>query len=173
MNNLGYAYLSVGGVVLGAHVFSWMITNGPVPENLELDHLCRQTMCVRDDHLEPVTHRENLLRGIWVAAIHASITHCPKGHVYEGDNLRIESRGGRVCIICKREKDTAYRRSLGKEQRASLVEVDEGMKMCNQCREIKYIDDFYRCRAQAGGRRAMCKNCYRGKGWTSLMSREG
>jgi hypothetical protein len=36
---------------------------GSIPENLELDHLCRNPACVRPDHLEPVTHLENLRRG--------------------------------------------------------------------------------------------------------------
>lgn len=37
---------------------------GPIPEGLTIDHLCRNTMCVNPDHLEPVTHRENLMRGV-------------------------------------------------------------------------------------------------------------
>ena len=36
---------------------------GPVPEGLELDHLCRNPGCVNPEHLEPVTHAENIRRG--------------------------------------------------------------------------------------------------------------
>jgi hypothetical protein len=46
-----------------AHRYSWELANGPVPEGLELDHLCRVTACVNPAHLEPVTHAENVRRG--------------------------------------------------------------------------------------------------------------
>lgn len=48
---------------MGAHVFNWELTNGPVPSGLELDHLCRVPRCVNPDHLEPVTCAENQQRG--------------------------------------------------------------------------------------------------------------
>lgn len=47
-----------------AHRWYWEYLNGPVPSELELDHLCRQTLCVNPDHLEAVTHKENTNRGI-------------------------------------------------------------------------------------------------------------
>ena len=49
-----------------AHVIAWTIENGSVPEGFELDHLCRNRGCVRPDHLELVTHRENLRRGVGI-----------------------------------------------------------------------------------------------------------
>ena len=51
------------------HVVAWEMENGPVPEGLELDHLCRLTLCVRPSHVEAVTHRENLLRGMSPMAV--------------------------------------------------------------------------------------------------------
>lgn len=47
-----------------AHKVMWEMQNGPVPKGLELDHLCRNRACVRPDHLEAVTRRTNLRRGI-------------------------------------------------------------------------------------------------------------
>jgi hypothetical protein len=47
-----------------AHRWYWAERNGPVPDGLELDHLCRVRACVNPDHLEPVTHRENCRRAI-------------------------------------------------------------------------------------------------------------
>jgi len=46
----------------GAHVMTWERKNGPVPEGLELDHLCRVRNCVNPDHLEPVTRTVNQRR---------------------------------------------------------------------------------------------------------------
>lgn len=45
-----------------AHIFAWTTLVGPVPEGLQLDHLCRVRLCVNPDHLEPVTPRENWRR---------------------------------------------------------------------------------------------------------------
>jgi len=47
----------------GAHIWAWNHLVGPVPDGLELDHLCRVRHCVNPDHLEPVTHAENTRRG--------------------------------------------------------------------------------------------------------------
>lgn len=59
----GYGSFRAGDSSALAHVFSWELLNGPVPQGLELDHLCRNRRCVRPDHLEPVTHAENVRRG--------------------------------------------------------------------------------------------------------------
>jgi len=45
-----------------AHVIAYELQYGPIPEGLELDHLCRQTLCIRPEHLEAVTHQENMRR---------------------------------------------------------------------------------------------------------------
>ena len=59
------------------------------------DHKCRITRCWNPDHVEPVTHEENMARGA-----HALKTHCPHGHSYSEDNTRISSRGSRLCKTC-------------------------------------------------------------------------
>lgn len=58
----GYGYLKINGKAIGAHVWHWTQTNGPVPVDKELDHTCRTPTCVRPDHLELVTRTENLVR---------------------------------------------------------------------------------------------------------------
>lgn len=64
ISSTGYGALTVRGRgTVSTHRLSWEIHRGPVPEGLELDHLCRVRACCNPEHLEPVTRRENLLRG--------------------------------------------------------------------------------------------------------------
>lgn len=61
--NVGYGQYFAWGRMWGAHRFVYTLLVGPVPDGLELDHLCRVRACVNPDHLEPVTHEENVRRG--------------------------------------------------------------------------------------------------------------
>jgi hypothetical protein len=92
-----------------AHRWSYEHFVGPIPEGLQIDHLCRVRRCVNPDHLEPVTNRENILRGDTFAAANGRKTHCPKGHPYEGENL-YEIRGERRCRACNRAAALSYQR---------------------------------------------------------------
>lgn len=98
---LGYGVFSTAGSKF-AHRVAYELANGPIPEGLVLDHLCRVPSCVRPDHLEAVTRRENNLRGTSPMAVHAQKTHCPAGHEYAGDNLIISGKS-RKCRICVRQ----------------------------------------------------------------------
>lgn len=62
LNNKGYGRITYKGKVTYAHIHHWEKINGPVPEGLELDHTCKTRACVNPDHLEPITHGENLRR---------------------------------------------------------------------------------------------------------------
>lgn len=62
-NGRGYGRLGRGGTLYSAHRYFWIEANGPVPDGLELDHLCEIPQCVNPAHLEPVTHTENIRRG--------------------------------------------------------------------------------------------------------------
>ncbi len=102
-------YLEDGRSVGGhRYAYEWLV--GPIPEGLHLDHLCRNPGCVHPDHVEPVTPRENYLRGVSIVAQNARKTHCPKGHPLSGDNLYIhQKRGLRDCKECRREAVRRYR----------------------------------------------------------------
>ena len=89
---------------IGAHRVSYYWATGVFgEEHGHIDHLCRNTSCVKPDHLDMVTPRENVLRGIGPTAVNAQKTHCIYGHELSGDNLINRSDGGRACRVCRRK----------------------------------------------------------------------
>ena len=97
LNGKGYGLVWSAGKTLLVHRVAYEELVGPIPEGLTLDHLCRNRPCFNVDHLEPVTHRENVRRGIKGVLT----THCPQGHPYDEPNTRW-SRGKRHCRACHR-----------------------------------------------------------------------
>ena len=90
-------------VSMNAHRFSWELEHGPVPSGLELDHLCRVRRCVKPAHLEPVTHRENVLRGMGPGAIVGREGRCMRGHeMTAGNTYVVPANSQRQCRRCKR-----------------------------------------------------------------------
>jgi hypothetical protein len=101
------------GVTVGSHQFAYELAYGPVPEGLELDHLCRNPPCVRPDHLEAVTHDENMKRSDRALGIRSAATHCTNGHPFDELNTHYTSSGGtrRRCRTCVNANARArYRR---------------------------------------------------------------
>ncbi len=82
---------------------------GSIPDALTLDHLCRVRLCVNPDHLEPVTQRENTLRGVGLTAQQARQTQCKNGHPLSGSNLYTKPNGGRQCRTCHRKAKRRYK----------------------------------------------------------------
>lgn len=83
---------------------------GPIPEGKQIDHLCRNRSCVRPDHLEPVTPRENQERaGMPIAAHQLAKTHCPSGHPYNATNTYVTKQGHRLCRTCGRLHQRRYK----------------------------------------------------------------
>lgn len=78
-----------------AHRTSYVLKNGRIPEGLEIDHLCGNRGCLNPDHLEAVTHRENVSRGRLGGVTrkrNISKTHCPSGHEYTKENTYVAPR---------------------------------------------------------------------------------
>lgn len=110
----GYAqYRHMGTMRLG-HRVAYIELVGTVPPGLELDHLCRVRHCVNPAHLEPVTRRENTLRGDAPDRLrqrHTARTHCPAGHPYDETNTyHLKDRPGRQCKECTRARCREYQR---------------------------------------------------------------
>ena len=88
------------------HQLTYRLWRGTVTDGLELDHLCRNSRCANPQHLEPVTHRVNILRGKSPAARAAHRTHCLKGHQLSADNLRLcDLPERRRCLMCDRARN--------------------------------------------------------------------
>lgn len=82
--------------------YEWCV--GPIPDGLEIDHLCRVPLCVNPDHLDPVTHAENNDRK-------PKKTHCPHGHEFTPENTKLDKAGYRHCRECtKRHAHTQYQK---------------------------------------------------------------
>lgn len=90
------------GTTVQAHRFAYRILVGDIPAGLEIDHLCRNRLCVNPWHMEPVPHRVNVLRGLAPTAANAHKTRCNNGHNLSGDNVyrRVTLRK-RECRTCR------------------------------------------------------------------------
>lgn len=108
--NTGYGQMSFQRdgkqIVRNPHRALYELLVGEIPEGLDLDHLCRNRLCVNPNHLEPVTRKENLMRGDTITAKNAAKTECDSGHEYTEENT-YHYRGARQCRSCR----TAYQKT--------------------------------------------------------------
>ncbi len=100
--------LNSGGY--GPHRHRWEREFGPIPEGMDLDHLCRNRWCVNTGHLELVTRKENLRRGKGAESSRSDRSKCRKGlHDWTNDNTFIDSHGKTRCLQCHKDRQAEYR----------------------------------------------------------------
>jgi HNH endonuclease len=130
LNRGGYGQfrLAENGRLILAHRWAYEHERGPVPHGLQIDHLCRQRACVRPDHMEPVTQRENILRGTGFSARNARLTHCVHGHDLSNSYRSSGSRQCRVCVLARQQtpEQLIARRNRDKTRKENRkCEIDE------------------------------------------------
>ena len=109
----GYSKAWFDGRSITGHRLMYTQFIAPVPRSLQLDHLCRNRLCVNPTHLEPVTSRENNLRNPRsMLSINSAKTRCLNGHALAGPNLYVDPRGRRQCKTCRRNAVYRYEKRL-------------------------------------------------------------
>lgn len=117
----GYGQLFVAGKNNYTHRLMYQLMTGPIPEGLELDHLCRNRKCCNPAHLEAVTSKENTRRGQSNEAS-KNKTHCKQGHEFTPENTRRhKSTGGRYCRTCMNARGKARKAKYRAEAKAAKL----------------------------------------------------
>ncbi len=100
----GYSRTSWKGKPLYVHRIVYEEMHGPIPEGLEIDHLCQNRGCVNPTHLEAVTHGENIRRGKNHGRLGKPLKVCQRGHDLTDPANRTTARSGRGCRTCHNMK---------------------------------------------------------------------
>lgn len=136
---------------VGVHRLMYELLVGPIPDGLQIDHLCRVPACCNPAHLEPVTARENTMRSSAPSALRAAQTECIYGHAFTSENTYVFERGGyRQCRECRRRR-SRERYERDPQRRTPGVCIDCGGATSNRanprCRSCYLIEHSASMRA--------------------------
>jgi hypothetical protein len=128
-----YGAATVDGRHVVTHRYVYELLVGPIPDGLEIDHTCQNIRCCNPEHLEPVTHQENIRRA---NARKPARTHCSLGHELTPENTYTYSYG-RVCKVCALEKHRRRREQMkadGRVQNRPCPAItQQGPRKGSQC----------------------------------------
>jgi hypothetical protein len=120
-SDTGYGTMRVNNRTVNLHRFAYRVWRGEIPENLEIDHLCRVRSCCNPAHLEAVDRWTNNIRGNSKSAQRARQTHCVRGHPLSADNIckaPPSSPNRRTCKICHELRRSRYQKQANTERAA-------------------------------------------------------
>lgn len=104
----GYGRIAYHGGLKQAHRISYELHVGPIPDGLEIDHLCRVRHCVNPEHLEPVTHKANVMRApLSLPNVASNLTKCIEGHTEDERAWTANSNFDKFCRSCTYAKALA------------------------------------------------------------------
>lgn len=108
LDKRGYGQFFDGNTMVKAYKWAYVDRFGPVAPGLDLDHRCRVRACCNPAHLEPVSHRVNVLRGMSPGAISYRTNRCFRGHEFTPANTGVRRDGSRICRKCDAARSRAY-----------------------------------------------------------------
>lgn len=155
-NDYGYGQLSVRAKTKIAHRVSYEFLVQEIPTGLFVDHLCRNRACINPNHMELVTNRENVLRGVGPTARNAKVTHCKNGHALTPDNVMQSSRNYRPCKTCSEERKYQRRINVAKGMWAAKeVSKEFGKDLCRDVgfESVMALRDLALAAVRVGGPR--------------------
>lgn len=147
----GYGSFWHEGKCWRVHRLAYEVLVGPIPDDFEIDHLCRTRCCINPAHLEAVSRAENMARIHWP---NSAKTHCAQGHLFDEANTYWRPNGkGRQCISCTRERMRRKRGSIrvGSDWRKNETHCIHGHSLSG---------DNVRVDPKTGKR--ACRTCHRG-----------
>ncbi len=125
-DKLGYGSFNKNKKRYSSHRYFYELKKGTIPKGLVIDHLCRNASCCNPEHLEAVTNKENILRGVGITAKEAKQTHCKNGHPLSGENLRLHIRGYRRCLTCMRNYSKEYWKNKDRRPKNHIEATNNG-----------------------------------------------
>jgi len=99
----GYGRYAINRKLYLVHRMAYAVLKQKLGDNTQIDHLCRVKTCVNPDHLEEVSKKENIRRGI-SRVYNTDLSLCPRGHEYDVEKPSKAGTLIKYCTTCRKEK---------------------------------------------------------------------